>query len=122
MRENDKIPESLKRKAETITEVLLPSKSKGIYNDEFRQFEDWLEKKNVLPSDVSDYIYVYMFYIFYIVVKIAFVRKAEKISSRQNFIFGPRYEINYSVNKYYLHQVNKLDIRCSLTIFYNNSL
>jgi hypothetical protein len=42
-----KIPESLKRKAEAITEDLLPSKSKERYNEEYCKFVEWLGKENV---------------------------------------------------------------------------
>jgi integrase len=48
------IPSSLKRKAEEISEDLLPNKSKVRYNDVYEKFLAWLREENVMPRDVSD--------------------------------------------------------------------
>ncbi|XP_039280998.1 uncharacterized protein LOC120350644 [Nilaparvata lugens] len=52
----EKMSESMKRRANEITEDLLPTKSRKRYDDAYEKFVQWLNEEKIVPTEVCDEI------------------------------------------------------------------
>ncbi|MVN24564.1 hypothetical protein GO639_05210 [Staphylococcus aureus] len=49
------------KKAEQARESLIPSKSEAVYQKEYKIYLDWLTRKNVMPKDVTETVFLAYF-------------------------------------------------------------
>ncbi|XP_074029109.1 uncharacterized protein isoform X1 [Leptinotarsa decemlineata] len=53
--------EDILKKAEQARESLIPSKSEAVYQKEYKIYLDWLTRKNVMPKDVTETVFLAYF-------------------------------------------------------------
>ncbi|XP_074027549.1 uncharacterized protein isoform X2 [Leptinotarsa decemlineata] len=53
--------EDILKKAEQAKESLIPSKSEAVYQKEYKIYLDWLTRKNVMPKDVTETVFLAYF-------------------------------------------------------------
>ncbi|XP_074031893.1 uncharacterized protein [Leptinotarsa decemlineata] len=53
--------EDILKKAEQARESLIPSKSEAVYQTEYKIYLDWLTRKNVMPKDVTETVFLAYF-------------------------------------------------------------
>ncbi|XP_074029794.1 uncharacterized protein [Leptinotarsa decemlineata] len=53
--------EDILKKAEQARESLIPSESEAVYQKEYKIYLDWLTRKNVMPKDVTETVFLAYF-------------------------------------------------------------